>query len=102
MRQLIWKEWHEQSWKLAFGCIVLNVAQPLLKEVVMAQVCIRVGWNHLEVHHHGQAQQIPRLDGHIERGIVHNPHRALHPVNDALSVFARRTAPTQQYTTLVR
>lgn len=24
MRQLIWKEWHEQSWKLAFGCIVLS------------------------------------------------------------------------------
>jgi ABC-type transport system involved in multi-copper enzyme maturation permease subunit len=23
VRQLIWKEWHEQSWKLAFGCIVL-------------------------------------------------------------------------------
>jgi len=24
VRQLIWKEWHEQSWKLAFGCIVLS------------------------------------------------------------------------------
>ena len=24
MRQLIWKEWHEQAWKLAFGCIVLS------------------------------------------------------------------------------
>jgi ABC-type transport system involved in cytochrome c biogenesis permease component len=24
MRKLIWKEWHEQSWKLAFGCIVLS------------------------------------------------------------------------------
>ena len=24
MRQLIWKEWHEQAWKLAFGCIVLG------------------------------------------------------------------------------
>jgi len=24
VRQLIWKEWHEQSWKLAFGCIVLG------------------------------------------------------------------------------
>jgi ABC-type transport system involved in multi-copper enzyme maturation permease subunit len=23
MRQLIWKEWHEQRWKLGFGCIVL-------------------------------------------------------------------------------
>jgi ABC-type transport system involved in multi-copper enzyme maturation permease subunit len=23
MRQLLWKEWHEQGWKLAFGCIVL-------------------------------------------------------------------------------
>src|ERR1700733_14597713 len=23
MRKLLWKEWHEQSWKLGFGCIVL-------------------------------------------------------------------------------
>lgn len=23
MRQLIWKEWHEQRWKLGFGCVVL-------------------------------------------------------------------------------
>jgi hypothetical protein len=23
MRNLLWKEWHEQSWKLGFGCIVL-------------------------------------------------------------------------------
>ena len=24
MVSLIWKEWHEQSWKLAFGCLVLG------------------------------------------------------------------------------
>jgi ABC-type transport system involved in multi-copper enzyme maturation permease subunit len=24
MRKLLWKEWHEQSWKLGFGCIVLS------------------------------------------------------------------------------
>lgn len=24
MRRLLWKEWHEQSWKLGFGCIVLG------------------------------------------------------------------------------
>ncbi len=24
MRKLIWKEWHEQSWKLGFGCVVLG------------------------------------------------------------------------------
>jgi hypothetical protein len=23
MRSLLWKEWHEQAWKLGFGCIVL-------------------------------------------------------------------------------
>lgn len=23
MAKLLWKEWHEQSWKLAFGCVVL-------------------------------------------------------------------------------
>ncbi len=26
MRQLLWKEWHEQAWKLAFGAIVLTAA----------------------------------------------------------------------------
>jgi hypothetical protein len=24
MSNLIWKEWHEQSWKLGFGCVVLS------------------------------------------------------------------------------
>jgi len=24
MRNLLWKEWHEQSWKLGFGCVVLG------------------------------------------------------------------------------
>jgi hypothetical protein len=24
MSKLIWKEWHEQSWKLGFGCLVLS------------------------------------------------------------------------------
>jgi hypothetical protein len=23
MRSLIWKEWHEQRWQLAFGCVML-------------------------------------------------------------------------------
>ena len=24
MQSLLWKEWHEQSWKLAFSCILLG------------------------------------------------------------------------------
>ena len=24
MRRLIWKEWHEQRWKLGFGCVILT------------------------------------------------------------------------------
>ncbi len=24
MRSLLWKEWHEQAWKLGFGCVVLG------------------------------------------------------------------------------
>ena len=24
MHSLLWKEWHEQSWKLGFGCVVLG------------------------------------------------------------------------------
>jgi len=46
MRNLIWKEWHEQSWKLAFGCIVLGAlamiglrARVIADEKMMMWVC---------------------------------------------------------------
>jgi hypothetical protein len=46
MRQLLWKEWHEQSWKLAFGCIVLASlvliglqARLVADETMMMWVC---------------------------------------------------------------
>jgi ABC-type transport system involved in multi-copper enzyme maturation permease subunit len=46
MRQLIWKEWHEQSWRLGFGCLVLGAmaliglhARILTDNVMMMWVC---------------------------------------------------------------
>jgi ABC-type transport system involved in multi-copper enzyme maturation permease subunit len=46
MRSLLWKEWHEQSWKLAFGCIVLGMlayiglhARIVADETMMMWVC---------------------------------------------------------------
>ena len=47
MRMLIWKEWHEQSWKLGFGCIVLASfsliglrARTTSDEMIVMCVCI--------------------------------------------------------------
>jgi ABC-type transport system involved in cytochrome c biogenesis permease component len=46
MRALLWKEWHEQAWKLGFGCIVLGTlallglhARLLSDEMVSMWVC---------------------------------------------------------------
>jgi hypothetical protein len=46
MRKLIWKEWHEQSWKLGFGCVVLSAMAVIglhariISDLLMAQwVC---------------------------------------------------------------
>lgn len=47
MRKLIWKEWHEQSWKLAFGCIVLGAlaliglqSRVIADESILMWVCL--------------------------------------------------------------
>ena len=46
MRHLLWKEWHEQSWKLGFGCIVLGAtsaiglhARIVADSIMMMTVC---------------------------------------------------------------
>jgi ABC-type transport system involved in multi-copper enzyme maturation permease subunit len=46
MTSLIWKEWHEQSWKLAFGCLVLGAlaliglhARIIADETMVMWVC---------------------------------------------------------------
>jgi ABC-type transport system involved in multi-copper enzyme maturation permease subunit len=46
MRKLLWKEWHEQNWKLGFGCIVLGAlayigfhARIVADETMMMWVC---------------------------------------------------------------
>jgi hypothetical protein len=68
----------------------------------MPQVRAGIVWDHLEVYHHRQAQKVPRFDGHIERVIIEDSHRALHPVNNAPSAYARRTAPAHKHTRLAR
>jgi ABC-type Na+ efflux pump permease subunit len=47
MPNLIWKEWHEQRWKLAFGCIVLTVtafvglsSRLMPDDITMMWVCL--------------------------------------------------------------
>ena len=78
------------------GCILFHVPQPLLHKVVVAQVCIRVVRNHREKHHDRQPEQIPCFDGNIERWIVNDPHRPLHPVDNALPSRKRCSAPSQE------
>jgi ABC-type transport system involved in multi-copper enzyme maturation permease subunit len=46
MQRLLWKEWHEQSWKLGFGCIVLGAmaviglrARIVSDDVMLMWVC---------------------------------------------------------------
>ena len=72
------------------------------QKVVMPQIGIGIIRNHLEINHHRQAQQIARFNRHIERRIVHDAHRPLHPVDDASRVLARRATPPHQYARLLR
>ena len=49
MRRLLWKEWHEQSWKLFFSCIVLGtlaligLRTRLVADQMMILTCCGVG-----------------------------------------------------------
>jgi ABC-type transport system involved in multi-copper enzyme maturation permease subunit len=55
MRTLIWKEWHEQSWKLGFGCIVLSamafigLRSRIMPDEQMMQVVCFIGFMLLPV-----------------------------------------------------
>jgi hypothetical protein len=69
--------------------------------MVVAQIGIGVVRNHQKENHHWKPEQITSLDGHIERRIVHDAYRPLHPVNDAAAVFQGRASATHLYTRLV-
>src|SRR5579872_3529215 len=47
MSSLLWKEWHEQRWKLAFGCIILAAfaliglrARIIADQMLLTWVCL--------------------------------------------------------------
>ena len=44
MRQLLWKEWHEQAWKLAFGCVVLSAVAAIGLHARMVADATLVQW----------------------------------------------------------
>ena len=60
-----------------------NIAEPLDEKCVTAQVGIGIERNQAEECHNRLAQNIRRLDGHIERGVIQSALRALHPVDNA-------------------
>jgi len=72
------------------GRIFGHILQTLGHEVVVTQIGAGVIWNHREEDDHWQAQQIRSLDGQIKGGVINDPHRPLHPVDDASATFRRR------------
>ena len=80
----------------ALGRVLRRVAQALLQEVVVAQVGVGVVGNHAEVDDHRQAEKVGGFDGDVERGIVDDAQGALHPVDDAGAVLARRAGAAHQ------
>jgi ABC-type transport system involved in cytochrome c biogenesis permease component len=44
VRQLLWKEWHEQAWKLAFGCVVLSAMAVIGLHARMVADATMVDW----------------------------------------------------------
>jgi hypothetical protein len=75
----------------ALGRVRGYIPQPLLEKVIMPQVGIGIIRNHREVNENWQFKQVARLDGHIERWIVRDAHRPLHPINDAPAALPRRS-----------
>ncbi len=81
--------------------VLSRIAQRLLYKVEAPQVRMRIVGNHGEINHHRQAQMIARRNRHIQRRIIRNPHRPLHPVNDALPIPPRRAAPPRRHPRLL-
>jgi len=82
---------HHES-HAALRCVLLNIAETLGQEVVVAQVGVGIVRNHGEVHHYRQAEKIPRFNRNIKRRIVDDAHSPLHPVDDALCAGTWRPA----------
>lgn len=72
------------------GCIGFDVAQSLLHEVVVAKVRVGVVGNNGKEDDDRKAEVVGDLDCGIEGGVRVNAHGALHPVDDAFAIGARR------------
>ena len=81
--------------------ILRHVSQSLMQKVVMPQIGVGIIRNHLEVRNHRQAEKVSRFDCNIERLIVYDAHRTLHPVDDALRAGTRRPAATDDDARLI-
>jgi len=85
----------------ARGGIFGHIAQAPLQEMVVAQVGMGIIRNDGEEHHHRQSEQIPGLDRDIDRRVVDDAHRPLHPVDDASATVAGRAGATNQHAGLI-
>jgi hypothetical protein len=85
----------------ARGGILGDIPQALLQEVVVAQVGIGIIGDDGKKHDHWEAEPIAGLDGDIERRVVIDAHRPLHPVDDATAVIAGRTGAADQHAGLI-
>ena len=74
----------------ALGCVRFDVAQTLLHEVVVTQVGVGVVRDDRKEDHDGQTEQVGDVNRNIKSGVVLDAHGALHPVDDAFAVGARR------------
>jgi len=72
----------------------LNIPEPLLKEVVMPEVCIGIVRNYGEEDNDRKAKEVGSVDRCVEGGVVMDADGTLHPINDTLAVRAGRSVPT--------
>jgi hypothetical protein len=77
-------------------CVGLHIAQPLLHEVVVAEVGIRVVGDNGKEDNCRQAEEVGGVDSYVEGGVVMDAHCALHPVDDALAAGARQAVASDE------
>ena len=77
----------------ALDSVFLYVAQTLLKKVVVPQIRVGIAWNYRKENHHRKTEHVSGMYRDIERRIVEDAHRPLHPVGNALTSLERCSGP---------
>jgi hypothetical protein len=75
----------------------LHIAQPLLHEVVVAEVGVGVVGDNGKENDYRQAEEVGGVDSYVEGGVVMDAHGALHPVDDALAAGAGQAVASDEY-----